>query len=84
MVMTERCWNNADSGKLKYSVKGISQCHFVLQKSHYDWPGIEFRPQKSQTVDEPPVITCPLTLQKLVQWGENYFDLVEGSYQSTA
>jgi hypothetical protein len=24
-TMTERCWNNADSGKLTYSVKRISQ-----------------------------------------------------------
>lgn len=54
MVMTERCWNNADGGKLEYSVKGVPQCQFVLKKSHYGWLGIEFRPQKSETVDEPP------------------------------
>jgi hypothetical protein len=53
-TMTKRCLNDDDSGKLKYSVKGVSQRHFVHQKSHSDWPGNEFRPQKSQYGDKPP------------------------------
>jgi hypothetical protein len=30
-------WN--DRGKAKYMEKSPSQCHFVHQKSHMDWPG---------------------------------------------
>jgi hypothetical protein len=34
-VMEHR-WNEIDRGKPKYSRKKLSQCHFVLQKSHVD------------------------------------------------
>ena len=44
-VMEHR-WNEIDRGKPKYSGKNLSQCHFVHQKSHMNWPGIETgRPQ---------------------------------------
>ena len=29
------------TGKLKHSQENLSQCHFVYQKSHLDWSGIE-------------------------------------------
>jgi hypothetical protein len=71
MVMTECCWNYAVSGKMKYSVKEVRQCHFLLQKSHYDWPGIEFRPQNSETGDEPPqsYMACD-TSNASAMWGK--------------
>jgi hypothetical protein len=39
-------WNDTDSGKQKYVVKNLSQCHFNLihHNSHMDWPGIEHGP----------------------------------------
>jgi len=27
-------WNDTDMGKSKYSEENVSQCHFVLHKSH--------------------------------------------------
>jgi hypothetical protein len=35
-VMEHR-WNEIDWGKLKHSVKNLSQCHFVHHKSPMDW-----------------------------------------------
>jgi hypothetical protein len=32
----EHRWNDIDRGKPKYSVKNLSQCHFVHQKSHME------------------------------------------------
>jgi hypothetical protein len=37
----EQWWNDTDMVKLKYSEKNLSQHHFVHQKSHIEWPGIE-------------------------------------------
>jgi hypothetical protein len=37
----EDWWNNIIEEKLKYLEKNLSQCHFVLHKSHMNWPGIE-------------------------------------------
>jgi hypothetical protein len=34
-------WNYTNNGKPKHSKKTLSQCHFVQNKSHKDWPGIE-------------------------------------------
>jgi hypothetical protein len=34
-VMEHR-WNEVDRGKLKYSGKNLSQCHFFHHKSHED------------------------------------------------
>ena len=41
LQVTEYRWNESDRGKPKYSVKNMSQCHFVHHKSHMDWPEIE-------------------------------------------
>jgi hypothetical protein len=32
----EQWWNDTDMGKPKNSVKNLSRCHFVHQKSHTD------------------------------------------------
>jgi hypothetical protein len=37
----EDWWNDTDRGKPKYAEKNISLYHFVLHKSHMDWPGIK-------------------------------------------
>jgi hypothetical protein len=42
--VVEHRWNEIDSGKLKYSGKNLSQCHFDHHKFHMDWPGIETGP----------------------------------------
>jgi hypothetical protein len=34
-------WNDTDRGEQKNSKKNLSQCHFVYQRSHMDWPGRE-------------------------------------------
>jgi hypothetical protein len=33
-------------GKLKFSDKNLSQCHFIHHESHMNYPGIEPRPPK--------------------------------------
>jgi hypothetical protein len=33
--------DETDSGKPKYSEKNLSHCHFLHDKSHMDWPGVE-------------------------------------------
>ena len=45
LVMEHR-WHEIDRGKPKYSVKILSQCHFVHHKSHMSWPGIEPGPPR--------------------------------------
>jgi hypothetical protein len=35
-IVIEHRWNGTDRGKLKYSRKNLSQCHFVHHKSHMD------------------------------------------------
>jgi hypothetical protein len=40
-VNIEQRWDDTDRGKLKDSEKNLSQCHFVHNKSHMDWPGRE-------------------------------------------
>jgi hypothetical protein len=42
LVMEHR-WNETDRGKPKYSGKNLSQCHFVHNKSHMDWPQVRTR-----------------------------------------
>jgi len=37
----EHRWNNNDGGKLEPSVKNRRQRHFIREKSHTDWSGIE-------------------------------------------
>jgi hypothetical protein len=44
-VMEHR-WNEIDRGKPKYSGKNLSQCHFVHNKPHMDWTGIEPGPSR--------------------------------------
>jgi hypothetical protein len=39
------------TGKLKYSKKILSQCHFVHHKSHMDRPGIEPGPPRLEASD---------------------------------
>jgi hypothetical protein len=39
----EHWLNDSDKGKSKYSEKNLSQCHFLHQQSHTDWPGVEVR-----------------------------------------
>jgi hypothetical protein len=51
-VMEHR-WNEIDRETPKYSGKNLSQCHFVHQKSHIDWPGIEPGPSRWKTGDWP-------------------------------
>jgi hypothetical protein len=36
-------WNDIGSGNPKKSEKTLCQCHFVHNKSHMDWPGVETR-----------------------------------------
>jgi len=40
----EHWWNYTDLGKPEYLETNLSQCHFVYNKSHMDWPRIEHRP----------------------------------------
>lgn len=40
-MRVQRWYNDAGRGGLKYWETGLSQCHFVHQKSHMDWLGIE-------------------------------------------
>ena len=35
-------WNNYDGGKPKYSVKTLSQCHFILSQCHFILPQCHF------------------------------------------
>jgi len=37
-MTVEHCWNVTDRGQSKYSDKNLSQCHFVPDKSHIDYP----------------------------------------------
>jgi hypothetical protein len=47
----EHRWNESDRGKPKYSGKTLSQSHFVYNKSHMDWPGIEPEPPRLEAGD---------------------------------
>jgi hypothetical protein len=38
IMSVDHWWNYTDGEKPKYSVKKLSQCHFVLHKSHTFWP----------------------------------------------
>jgi hypothetical protein len=38
-------------GKTDNSKKNLSQCHFIHQKPHMDWPGIEPGPPQWKTGD---------------------------------
>jgi hypothetical protein len=37
----ELWWNDANTGKLKYSQKNLLHCNFVQHKSYLNWPGKE-------------------------------------------
>jgi Zn-finger protein len=50
LVMEHR-WNEIDREKPKYSVKDLSQCHFVHNKSHMELNGIEPGPPRSEAGD---------------------------------
>ena len=85
MLMTRRCWSDADSGKLKYVLRErcipVSLCPSKITR-RLAWHRI----QASEVTDwrrTATVITWPVTLQTLVQCGEKYLDLAGGSYQST-
>jgi hypothetical protein len=41
--VVEHRWSELTSGKPKCSERNLCQCHFVNNKSHMDWPGIEPR-----------------------------------------
>ena len=45
-MSVEHLRNDTDSGKPNYSEKTLPQCHFVLRKSHMDWPEIETGPPR--------------------------------------
>jgi hypothetical protein len=47
----EHQWNEIDTGKPKYSGKNLSQRHFVHNKPHMDWPGIETGPLRWEAGD---------------------------------
>jgi hypothetical protein len=47
----ERRWNDIDRGKQKNSEKNLSQCHFVHNISHMDWPGREPGPPRWEAGD---------------------------------
>jgi hypothetical protein len=51
LQVMEHRWNEIDKGKPKYSGKNLSQCHFVHNKSHMDWPGIEPGPPQWEAGD---------------------------------
>jgi len=40
-MSTKHWWNYADKGEQKSMKKNPSQCQFVHQKPHTDWPGVE-------------------------------------------
>jgi hypothetical protein len=44
-------WNDIDRGKPKNSEKNLSQCHFVHNKSHTDWPDREPGTSRWETGD---------------------------------
>jgi hypothetical protein len=44
-------WNNTDRENTKNSEKDLSQCHFVLHKSHTDWSGRELGPPRWESAD---------------------------------
>jgi hypothetical protein len=58
----EHRWNEIDRGKPKYSGKNLSQYHFVHQKSHMDWPGIEPGPPRWEACFR---ITCQVKFRIL-------------------
>lgn len=42
----DKLWDDNKRGQPNDSFKNVSQCHFVLQKSHTEWLGIEHRPPR--------------------------------------
>jgi hypothetical protein len=65
-------WNDIGRGKLKNSGKYLSQCHFVHQKSHMDWPGREH----VLHAQRPVLFTFPLTRdQKKNAQNSRYYDI---------
>jgi hypothetical protein len=51
MKMMKHRWNEIDRGKPKFSGENLSQCHFVYQKSHMDYPVIEPGPPRGEAGD---------------------------------
>jgi hypothetical protein len=51
LQVMEHKWNEIERGKLKYSGKNLSQCHYVRHKSHMDLAGIEPRPPRWEDGD---------------------------------
>ena len=47
----EHLWDVTERGKLRFKEKNLSQCPFLHNKSHMNWPDIENRPPGREAGD---------------------------------